>query len=56
MGKSIIVAERDNIAAVMENGRVAEFYVHRGEILFCENITKEFIFILYIIIKKNGIP
>ena len=33
MGKSIIVAERDNIAAVMENGRVAEFYVHRGEIL-----------------------
>ena len=33
MGKSIIVAERDNIAAVMENGRVAEFFVHRGEIL-----------------------
>ena len=33
MSKSIIVAERDNIAAVMENGRVAEFYVHRGEIL-----------------------
>lgn len=33
MSKTIIVAERDNIAAVMENGRVAEFFVHRGEIL-----------------------
>jgi len=29
----IIIAERDNIAAVMENGKVAEFYVHRGEII-----------------------
>lgn len=29
----IIIAERDNIAAVMENGKVAEFYVHRGDII-----------------------
>lgn len=29
----IIIAERDNIAAVTENGKVAEFYVHRGEII-----------------------
>ena len=29
----IIIAERDNIAAVLENGRAAEFYVHRGEII-----------------------
>ena len=29
----IVIAERDNIAAVMENGKVSEFYVHRGEII-----------------------
>ena len=29
----IIIAERDNIAAVTENGKVAEFFVHRGEII-----------------------
>ena len=29
----IIIAERDNIAAVIENGKVAEFFVHRGEII-----------------------
>ena len=29
----IVIAERDNIAAVLENGKVSEFYVHRGEIL-----------------------
>ncbi len=29
----IVIAERDNIAAVMENGKVAEFFVHRGEII-----------------------
>ena len=27
------IAERDNIAAVIEKGKVAEFYVHRGEII-----------------------
>ena len=29
----IVIAERDNIAAVMENGKVAEFFVHRGDII-----------------------
>ena len=29
----IVIAERDNIAAVIEKGKVAEFYVHRGEII-----------------------
>jgi len=29
----IVIAERDNIAAVIENGRVAEFFVHRGDII-----------------------
>ena len=33
MSKAIIVAERDNIAAVMEDGKISEFFVHRGEIL-----------------------
>ncbi len=33
MSKAIIVAERDNIAAVMENGKISEFFVHRGDIL-----------------------
>ena len=33
MAKSIVIAERDNIAAVLENGKVMEFYVHRGEII-----------------------
>ena len=31
--KKIIIAERDNIAAVLENGQVSEFYVHKGDIL-----------------------
>lgn len=33
LSNKIVIAERDNIAAVMENGKVAEFYVHRGEII-----------------------
>ena len=33
VANKIIIAERDNIAAVTENGKVAEFYVHRGEII-----------------------
>ena len=33
MTKSIVVSERDNIAAVMENGKVCEFFVTRGDIL-----------------------
>ena len=31
--KRIIIAERDNIAAVLENGRVTDFFIHKGEIL-----------------------
>ena len=31
--KSIIIAERDNVAAVIENGRVNEFFIHRGDVL-----------------------
>ena len=33
MSKSIIISERDNIAAVVEKGKVVEFFIHRGEIL-----------------------
>ena len=33
MAKSIVIAERDNIAAVFEDNQITEFYIHRGEIL-----------------------
>lgn len=33
MSKSIVIAERDNIAAVLEQGRVEEFFIQRGEVL-----------------------
>ena len=33
VSNKIVIAERDNIAAVMEDGKVSEFYVHRGEII-----------------------
>ena len=33
MTKSIVIAERDNIAAVFEDNKVSEFFIHRGEIL-----------------------
>lgn len=33
MSKSIVISERDNIAAVLKNGKVVEFFIHRGEIL-----------------------
>ena len=32
-GKKIIIAERDNIAAVQENGKVTDFFIHRGDVL-----------------------
>lgn len=32
-GKKIVIAERDNIAAIMEGKKVQEFFVNRGEIL-----------------------
>ncbi len=31
--KKIIIAERDNIAAVLENKKVTDFFIHRGEVL-----------------------
>lgn len=36
MTKSIIIAERDNVAAVIENGKVSEFFVHRGDVLLSD--------------------
>ncbi len=33
MSKAIVVAERDNIAAVIEDGKICEFFVHRGDVL-----------------------
>lgn len=33
MSKAIVVAERDNIAAVIEDGKVCEFYIQRGDML-----------------------
>ncbi len=33
MSKSIVISERDNIAAVLENGKAVEFFIHRGDIL-----------------------
>lgn len=36
MAKSIIIAERDNVAAVLENGKVTDFFVHKGEILLSD--------------------
>lgn len=32
-GKKIIIAERDNIAAVVQSNKVSEFFINRGEIL-----------------------
>lgn len=32
-GKKIVIAERDNIAAIIDNKKVSEFYVHRGDVL-----------------------
>lgn len=32
-GKKIVIAERDNIAAIMDGKKVTEFFVHRGEVL-----------------------
>ena len=31
--KRIIIAERDNISAVMENGRVSDFFISRGDVI-----------------------
>ena len=31
--QKIVIAERDNIAALIENGKVSEFYINKGDIL-----------------------
>ncbi len=31
--KRIVIAERDNIAAVLENKKVTDFFIHRGDVL-----------------------
>jgi len=33
MSKTIIISERDNIAAIVENNKVVEFFIHRGDVL-----------------------
>ncbi len=33
MAKSIVIAERDNIAAVFEDNKCTEFFIHKGDIL-----------------------
>lgn len=33
MTKKIVISEKDNIAAVLENGKVSEFFVHKGDVL-----------------------
>lgn len=32
-GQRIVIAERDNIAAVLEDGKVSEFFINRGDVL-----------------------
>src|SRR5574344_1977536 len=31
--KKIVIAERDNIAAVLEGGKVTDFFIHKGDVL-----------------------
>lgn len=33
MGKNIVISERDNIAAIVENSKVTDFFINRGDIL-----------------------
>ncbi len=47
MKKSIIISEADNIAALMENDRVVEFFVNRGELLLGD---------IYVAIVENILP
>lgn len=39
MRKSIVISEQDSIAALLENDRVAEFFVNRGELLLGDIYT-----------------
>ena len=33
MTKKIVISERDSIAAVMENNKVSEFFISKGDVL-----------------------
>ncbi len=39
MKKSLVISEQDNIAALLENDRVVEFFVNRGELLLGDIYT-----------------
>ncbi len=39
MRKSLVISEQDNIAALLENDRVVEFFVNRGELLLGDIYT-----------------
>ncbi len=39
MKKTLVIAEQDNIAAILENERVMEFIVNRGELLLGDIYT-----------------
>lgn len=39
MKKSLVIAEQDNIGAILENERVVEFFVNRGELLLGDIYT-----------------
>src|SRR5271156_5576961 len=39
MKKSLVISEQDNIATLVENGRVVEFFVNRGELLLGDVYT-----------------
>lgn len=45
--KKIIIAERDNLAAVMENQKVTDFFIHRGDVLLGD---------VYLAIVDNILP
>lgn len=47
MKKSLIISEADNIAALIENERVVEFFVNRGELLLGD---------IYVAIVENILP
>lgn len=47
MKKSLIISEADNIAALLENDRVVEFFVNRGELLLGD---------VYVAIVENILP
>ncbi len=45
--KKIIIAERDNIAAVLENGKVTDFFISRGDVILGD---------VYLAIVDNILP